>query len=98
LPPPIDVIVSKVVLLPLVAACDPPSGFPHVPVPPEPIVIEYAVPGVRFFADSALAPPPELSPVTEERYPPAPPPPEELYPAAPPPPAITIYSTLTVGG
>jgi hypothetical protein len=47
---------------------------------------------------SAVAPPPELSPITDDRYPPAPPPPAsesvslQQPEPPPPPPAITRYS------
>jgi hypothetical protein len=61
------------------------------PAPPLPTVTVYEVPVVIETADSADAPPPEFSPVTLERYPPAPPPQAVLPP--PPPPAITKYST-----
>ena len=44
------------------------------PVPPPPIVTVYG-PTDSCIADSKLPPPPVLSPVTEDLYPPAPPPP-----------------------
>jgi hypothetical protein len=66
--------------------------------PPEPIVTVYDTPSVTLNADSADAPPPEGSPVTDDLYPPAPPPPPNLFDAPfgvappPPPPATTRYS------
>jgi hypothetical protein len=87
-PPPVDVIVENIELDPLLLAA-----------PPAPIVTLYKVSIVNDSGDSADAPPPELSPETDDLYPPAPPPPEsdpELMAPPPPPPAITRYSTENV--
>jgi len=50
---------------------------PAAVAPPAPIITEYVTPGFTVSGVSAEAPPPELSPETDERYPPAPPPPIE---------------------
>jgi hypothetical protein len=45
---------------------------PAAPAPPAPTVTVYATPFSSESIDSAAAPPPLLSPDTDERYPPAP--------------------------
>jgi hypothetical protein len=52
----------------------------------------YEVPAVIDNALSVALPLPEVCPVTDVRYPPAPPPPLSIFPPLPPP-AITRYST-----
>ena len=64
--------------------------FVFPPVPPAPTTTA-CVPAVTEAGLSAEAPPPEVSPETEQRYPPAPPPPAQCWPP-PPPPAMIKYS------
>jgi hypothetical protein len=71
---------------------------PLVPfTPPAPTVIVYATPEVTPNADSADAPPPEDSPMTDDLNPPPPPPPPKRFEVPfgvapqPPPPATTRY-------
>ncbi|NDG32836.1 hypothetical protein EB118_22550 [bacterium] len=56
----------------------------------------YVLPGTSATLDSAVAPPPELSPATLLRYPPAPPAPPRDPTAPEPPPAIIKYWTITL--
>ena len=75
-----------------------PVGSPTLPLPapPAPIVTVYVEPAVTGKADSALPPPPEDSPVTLDRYPPAPPPPLPAPPPSPPPPPPPVFSIQLV--
>ena len=65
----------------------------------------YGVFPTTVKVDSALAPPPEFSPGTEERYPPAPPPPPKLLNGfessakpPPPPPVFAVPAEARVPG
>jgi hypothetical protein len=84
-PPPREVIVPKTEFAPLL-----PFVKFELNAPPAPTVTVKLVPVTIVIGDSAALPPPEFSPITDERYPPAPPPPENCI--VEPPPAITRYS------
>jgi hypothetical protein len=88
LPPPVEVMVDKTELEPLVIPV--PELFP--PEPPPPTVTVYEVPRLMVNAVSADAPPPLVP--AEVLYPPAPPPPDLSLEEAPPPPAITRKSAV----
>jgi hypothetical protein len=94
-PPPVEVTELKIELLPFV----PVRLLIAPPAPPPPTVTAYVVSASDILL-SALEPPPDGCPITEDLYPPAPPPAPDAklvgvveFPP-PPPPAMTRYVTV----